>query len=208
MVVLNRDSWGNVRDGIFVMCYSELSKLAVWESCIGSVTNPWLTKVDHGCRNAVFYESHCLKGSKGGTKTVTSCLDSVSRELSLKAADFGENIIVNWSDSLLETSVNIAVALRPLDICIMGRIKISYPVIDWFWTSIRNIDRLIRRQVSNKTLNIIQDILNDLSGNKTDCGSFINVVNILSFAAVSILTQLKWDLGLSISVLVITKSTS
>ena len=144
MVVLNRDSRGKIGDGVFVMCYSKLSKLAIWESCIGGVTNSWLTKVYHSCRNAIFDESHCLKSSECSTEAVTSCLDCVGRELGLKAADFGKNIVIDWSDCLLETGMNITVAFRPLDINILGCIKVGYPVIYWFRTSVGDIDWFIR----------------------------------------------------------------
>jgi len=88
VAVLRVQSGGNVRHRILVVNNTVLfSKLSIWECSVLSVTNAWLTEVDHRRFYSISNQVHDGKLGESRTEWVSSGLDGSSGMNGLKAFD-------------------------------------------------------------------------------------------------------------------------
>jgi len=137
---LRRQVW----DRVFVVYYSKLlGKFFIRKCCIFIIPRAWLTKIDHWYTKTSFNKSHPSHLSKSSTKTMPCDFDAIGRVNSLKTTDFTIKTRPNWINSLIKAGMYFAGAFWPNIIGGLGSIKVSNPVIYWFWAFVCDVDWLV-----------------------------------------------------------------
>lgn len=96
--------------------------------------------------------------------------------------------------------MDLAVAFRPLSVDVLGGVQITNPIINRLRASVGNVDRLVRRQVSNEALHIPDKIVNGLRGLEAIDNTGGGLCHVRVLATIGFLTQFERDLSLGVRV--------
>ena len=177
-----------------------LSKENVGVRSVFVITNTRLPKVDHGGVNAIIYQLHCGKLSKSATQTVTCGLYFVGWEKSLKPPNFSQNIGINRLSGIVETFVDLTVAIWTSLVLDFVEVEVGDEVRQREGTSEYYIDRTVGWQIANETFSVVQKVVKSLCCDKTCGRAAISVLQVVAVAAVGILTEFERDARLLVSV--------
>mmetsp|Transcript_1044 Transcript_1044/g.1723 ORF Transcript_1044/g.1723 Transcript_1044/m.1723 type:complete len:232 (+) Transcript_1044:318-1013(+) len=142
------------------------------EGRVSFVTRARLAEVVHTVGNASVQKIHGSELGKRGTERVAGHLHRPTSVRFLESFYLANHTRDDALLGLVEALVNLAVALRVRGVRSLESIEVGDPILGGFRATVHDVNRLVRRQVTDVPLSIILGIVNHLGDDESGGGSF------------------------------------